>query len=107
MHTHDNTPGNLGDDRDAEVIPLPRKAFDDRESLPETGSDQPVWWYDQNRKRGGGRRYSGHVNHMHGAEAERLRGELADVVRELLDWAAQQQTGDQSSDHSTEDGEAA
>jgi hypothetical protein len=104
MHTHDNTPDNPGDDRDAEVIPLPRKAFDDRGSPPETGCDQPVWWYDQNRKRGGGRRYSGHVNHMHGADAERVRGELADVIRELLDWAAQQHT---DADHSTEDGEAA
>jgi hypothetical protein len=40
---------------------------------------------------------------MHGADAERLRGQLADVIRDLLDWAAQQHTGDQS----TEDGEAA
>lgn len=104
MYANDNAPDNPGDDRDAVVIPLPRKAPDDDiENVPQTGSDQPVWWYDQRRKRGGDRRYSGHVNHVHGAEAERLRSELADVIRDLLDWAAQQQTGD----HSTEDGEAA
>ncbi|MFC0432577.1 hypothetical protein [Kutzneria buriramensis] len=104
MHTHDNTPDTPGDDQDAVVVPLPRKALDDYiESLPETGSDQPVWWYDQKQKRGGDRTYSGHVNHVHGAEAERVRGELAKVIQELLDWAAQQQSGDQS----TEDGEAA
>lgn len=33
-------------------------------------------------------------NHIHGAEAERVRGELADMIRDLLDWAAQQQSGD-------------
>jgi hypothetical protein len=103
MNAHDNTPDNPGDDRDAVVIPLTRKAFDGMESLPGTGSGQPVWWYDQNRKRRADRTYSGQVNHIHGAEAERLRGELADVIRDLLVWAAQQHTGDQS----TEEGEAA
>jgi hypothetical protein len=72
-------------------------------NLPQTGSDQPVWWYDQSRKRGGDRKYSGHVNHSYGAEAERARAQLADLIRELLDWAAHQQSGD----HSIEDGEAA
>jgi len=104
MHSHDNTPDNPHDEHEAVVIPLPRKAPDnDIENLPETGSDQPVWWYDQRRKRGEDRHYSGHVNHIYGTEAERVRGELADVIRDLLDWAAQQQSGD----HSTEDGEAA
>lgn len=104
MHHHDNTPDNHDDDRDAVVIPLPRQAPDDDiENLPQIGSDQPVWWYNQGRKRGGDRRYSGYVNHIHGAEAERMRGELAQAIQELLNWAADQQSGD----HSTEDGEAA
>lgn len=104
MNAHDHTPDNADDDRDAVVIPLPRKAPDeDIDNLPHTCSDQPVWWYDQTRERCGDRRYSGHVNHIHGAEAERLRRELADVIRDLLDWAARRSTGDQS----TEDGEAA
>jgi hypothetical protein len=104
MNAHDDTPDNADDDRDAIVIPLPRKAPDDDvENLPHTGSEQPVWWYEQERERGCDRRYSGHVNHIRGAEAERLRGQLADVIRDLLDWVAGQPTGDQS----TEDGEAA
>ncbi|HEX5401751.1 MAG TPA: hypothetical protein VFX16_05560 [Pseudonocardiaceae bacterium] len=91
------------DDHDAVVIPLPRNASDDYlEDLPQSGSDQPVWWYDQERKHGGDRRFSGHINHVYGAEAERLRGQLADVISELLDWAARQ-----SHNESTEDGEAA
>src|SRR5690606_41172415 len=103
MHALNNIPDNADDDRDAVVIPLPRNAPDnDIENLPETGSDQPVWWYDQRRKRGEDRHYSRHVNHIYGTEAERVRGELADVIRDLLDWAAQQ-----SGDPSTEDGEGA
>ena len=104
MNAHNDIPDNPGDDRDATVIPLTRKTFDSSENPSGTGSGQPVWWYDQKRKRGNDRSYSGQVNHIHGAEAERLRGELADVIRDLLDWAVQQQ---HTGDHSTEDGEAA
>lgn len=91
------------DGEDPTPIPRPRKALHDIESLAETQADQPVWRYDQRRKRGSDRTYSGYVKHIHGAHAERLRGELAEVVQELLEWATQQQSGDQS----TEDGEAA
>lgn len=104
MYDRNNTPDDHDDNQDAVVIPLPRKAPDDDiGNLHQTGLSQPVWWYDQTRKRGGDRHFSGLVNHVHGAEAERLRGELAEVVRELLAWAAEQQSGD----HSTEDGESA
>jgi hypothetical protein len=45
MHGHDNSLDDHDDDRLAVVIPLPRKVPDDDiESLPEIGSDQPVWW---------------------------------------------------------------
>jgi hypothetical protein len=102
---HDNDGDDHHNGQDAVVIPLPRYAPDnDVENLPKTGSDQPVWWYDQKRKRGGDRRYSGYVNHIHGAEGERLRGEFAAVIGELLDWAAQQI---QNQPDSIEDGEAA
>ena len=104
MNAHNSTPDNPGDDGDAVVIPLTRKARDSKENPSETGPGQPLWWYDQKRKRGANRTYSGQVNHIHGAEAERLRGELADVIHDLLDWATQQQ---HTGDHSTEDGEAA
>lgn len=91
-------------DRDAPVIPPPRQAPDDHlEDLAQTSSDQPIWWYDQKRKRGGDRRYSGHVNHVHGAEGERLRGEFAAVIGDLLEWAAQQV---QNQSDSIADGEA-
>lgn len=99
MHTHDNP----DHDPDAVAIPRPRKRPDDDiDNLPKMAGDQPVWWYDQNRKRGRDYCYSGQINHISSAEGERLRGELADVIRDLLDWAAQQQTDKES----TEDGEA-
>lgn len=111
MCPHQNTPhepdhNDTGGCHDHEgvVVPLPRKAPDDEvENLPVIASEQAVWWYDQNRKRGGDRRFSGHINRIGGAEGERLRGELAAVIRDLLHWAAEQQ----SRDESTEDGEAA
>ncbi|MFL6122990.1 hypothetical protein [Actinophytocola sp.] len=93
------------------VIPSPRPASDDDiASLPasppqtsqqnpwenteksqkrsqETGSDDPVWWYDQPRKRGADRRYWGEVEWIGGPEADRLRDKLTEIVRDLLDWA--------------------
>jgi hypothetical protein len=103
MNAHDNTPNKPSNDRDAVVIPLPRTAPDDDiESLPPTGSDQAVWRYYQGRKRGANRSFSGHATSVGGAEGERLRGELAAVIGELLDWAARQ-----SHNESIEDGEAA
>ena len=53
-------------------------------------------------QRGSDRSYPSKVNHIHGAEAERLPDELTVVIRDLLDWATQQHTNDQS----LEDGEA-
>ncbi|MFF3574967.1 hypothetical protein [Nocardia jiangxiensis] len=72
------------------------------ENLPEAGPIQPIWGYNQSRERRSERQFSGHVRFLHGTQAERLRGELADVVGELLDRAAKQQ----SEDHSAEDGTA-
>lgn len=102
---HDHPQG--GDDGDGVVIPPPRSAADDDvDNLPETGPDQPVWWYHQTRTRGGDRRFSGRINRVGGVEGEWLRGELAAVIRELLDWAADH-SREQSDTESTEDGEAA
>lgn len=98
---HDTT---SGDEYDPVRVPRPRRApDDDAGNLPEMASDQAVWWYDQKRARGGDRRFHGHVTRVGGAEGERLRGELAAVVRDLLEWAAEQQ----SRDESTEEGDAA
>ncbi|WP_378733971.1 hypothetical protein [Nocardia brasiliensis] len=63
--------------------------------LPEMSSEIPVWSYIQQHQYGSQRSYYGHVTDIHGTEALRLRNELADITRDLLDWAAQQQSDDQ------------
>lgn len=98
----ENDPGNHHNSGDAQDfhIPSPRPAPDDDiaglpatpsksqpEPMPETGSDEPQWWYDQPRKRGGIRRYWGEVEWIGGPESDRLREKLNDIVRDLLDWA--------------------
>jgi hypothetical protein len=90
---------NSGDVHDFH-IPSPRPAPDDdiaglpaiqpkspSDAVPGTGSDDPVWWYDQPRKRGDDRRYWGEVEWIGGPEGDRLRERLNDIVRDLLDWA--------------------
>ena len=50
---------------------------------------EPEFLYDQTWKRGKRRRYNGFIERVGGAEGEQLRENLAAVVRDLLDWAAQ------------------
>jgi hypothetical protein len=87
----ENNPGNDRDDGDwANLgIPLPRPAADDDMSgLPVIDSGDPVWRYDQPRSRGrNNRHYFGHVDRIGGREGDRLRGNFAAIVRDLLDWA--------------------
>ena len=80
-----------------------RPRQENTDNVQKTGHDQGIWWYDQAKLDGGSRRFAGHVNHVGGAEGERLRAELAAVIRDLLAWAAEQR----SRDESIEDGEAA
>lgn len=108
------------------VIPSPRPAPDDDiAGLPassrqnpwentersqgtsqESGSDDPVWWYDQPRKRGVDRRYWGEVEWIHGPEAELLRDKLTEIVRDLLDWAhTERQKSETDSDDDSYSGE--
>jgi hypothetical protein len=71
------------------IIPQPRSTPDDTiEDLTEFGPDNEVWRYDQRRKRNPHRRFTGHVTRVGGIEGERLRGDLAAIIRDLLDWAA-------------------
>lgn len=49
--------------------------------------DQPSWCYSQAQKRTVSRTYSGYITYVHGAESARLRGRLAAVVNDLLQWA--------------------
>jgi hypothetical protein len=46
--------------------------------------------YNQIRNRTKNWTFSGHVRYVSGTEGDRLRGELAAVIRDLLDWAATQ-----------------
>ncbi len=112
MRTPDNSDGNINDDpdenKDAVVIPLRRKASSNNsdnsnERPPVTSPDLPIWRYKKSRKRVADQRYAGHVHYVHGARAEQLRGELADVTAQLVVWAVQQQ----SDDRSRQDGAAA
>ncbi|WP_157186707.1 hypothetical protein [Nocardia jiangxiensis] len=72
------------------------------ENFEKAGPTQLTWSYSQRRERRNERQFSGHVRFLHGAQAERLCGELADVLGELLEWAAKQQRAD----HLAEDGTA-
>jgi site-specific DNA recombinase len=54
----------------------------------EPDCDRWLWSYVQQRRKGGDRTYIGYINHVYGAEAERLRGELGTILRDLLRWAA-------------------
>lgn len=75
-----------------------------REHISRSSNSGPVWIYDQKLKRHRHQfRFSGRVIDIHGSAADRLRDELADVIRELLEWAAGEQYGGQF----LEDGEAA
>jgi hypothetical protein len=74
---------------------------------PEVGSDDPVWWYDQPRKRGGDRRYWGQVERIGGAEGDQLRRDIAAALWDLLAWATQAENSDKDSEaDSGEEGEA-
>jgi hypothetical protein len=69
----------------------PRAAETTSDIPANTGADQAKWCYDQNNKRGPGRRYSGQIRRVSGPEGERLRAELAAVMKDLLQWAAETQ----------------
>lgn len=69
---------------------LERKA---EPSRPERGPNRPPgqasWSYTGRSERGRVRHFTGHVTSLGGAAGERLQGELAVVIRDLLRWAAQ------------------
>jgi len=61
---------------------------DQHKNLENPLGDPPAWSYCQTGPRRVSRTYTGHVTYVGGAEGERLRRELAAVVRDLLEWAA-------------------
>ena len=77
---------------------------DSRDHIARTSDSDSVWIYDRKLKKHRHTcRFSGRVRSIRGSEADRLRDELADIVRELLEWAAAEQDVGQF----LEDGEAA
>jgi hypothetical protein len=74
--------------------------------VPEIGSVEPIWRYDQYGKQGKRRRYNGCVERIGGVEGELLRQNLAAAIRDLLDWAARHAEG-QRAGNADNDGESA
>ncbi|MFD5831655.1 hypothetical protein [Lentzea sp. NPDC060358] len=73
------------------IVPLPqRPPVSDTEPLCDNGSEHDEWHYNQIGNRTKSWAFSCHVRYVSGAEGDRLRGELAAVIRDLLDWAASQ-----------------
>ncbi|WP_154676222.1 hypothetical protein [Amycolatopsis benzoatilytica] len=67
-------------------------------STIEMGSRRQPWCYIDRLTRGHARGFSGQVDYIHGAAADRLRGELGLVISELLIWA-----GDESARRTARD----
>lgn len=63
------------------------QASDDAEIEPASPSRPPAWCYAQPSKRGIDRTFSGHIDRIHGTEAEMARKRLAAATTDLLRWA--------------------
>jgi len=87
----DHTPARGGEPaRDPNTADQGELAPEDHQrNLEDPLGEQPTWSYCQTGPRRISRTYTGHVTYIGGAEGERLRRELAAVVRDLLEWAAQ------------------
>ncbi|GAB4588988.1 hypothetical protein [Nocardia sp. IFM 10818] len=76
----------------------------DRGHVARISNSGTPWIYDQKLKNHRQNcRFSGRIVNIHGPEADRLRDELADIIRELLEWAA----GERDGGEFVENGEAA
>lgn len=96
-------------DEDENAAPPPQdKAEDETVDPANTAPDQALWRYHQKSTHGRDRTYSGHVMYIGGAEGQRLQGELATAIRDLLAWAvvAARNTAEESADR-RDDSEAA
>jgi hypothetical protein len=95
------SPPNDPHHRPAKPIAVGGDQLPASESPPvDTPSDQASWSYTGRIERGRVRHFSGHVTHLGGAAGERLRGELAAVISELLRWAATtSNAAEEPSDH--------
>jgi hypothetical protein len=86
----DHKPARDGDpERDPNAAGQGDPASEDQQrNLENPLGEPPAWSYCQTGPRGTSRTYTGRVTYIGGAEGERLRRELAAVVRDLLQWAA-------------------
>ncbi|XVV04506.1 hypothetical protein ACQPW3_03555 [Actinosynnema sp. CA-248983] len=89
-------------DSDAVVIPLRKKPGISGDDRAESVTGDTGWRYDEKRRGKPDRIYSGTVTRVGGAEGERIRGNLAAVLAELLTWA-----GERDGQDSREEGKAA
>lgn len=73
------------------VVPFLRKADDIAIPTPETIPGAVESTYNQTEGRSRSRwAFTGQVEYVGGAEGERMRTQLAAVLRDLLEWAAEQ-----------------
>ncbi|GDY33900.1 hypothetical protein [Gandjariella thermophila] len=68
-------------------IPHPRRSPENTEARTGTHANSGTWSYRVRRKRAGQWTFTGHLVPVAPADAERVRGELARVVQDLLVWA--------------------
>ncbi|WP_235926359.1 hypothetical protein [Actinokineospora pegani] len=73
----------------AVVIPLRKKAGISGDDRPEFVTDDTGWRYDEKRRGKPDRFYFGTVTRVGGTQGERIRGNLAAVLAELLTWASE------------------
>jgi hypothetical protein len=83
------------------LIPVQRSAspeFLDSSDRDPEGYDE--WSYDYRGKRGAAVSFTGHLIYIGGEAGERLLGELGAVLRDLLEWAYDQQQSEGQDDDS-------
>jgi len=90
----DHTPARDSDpERDPNGADQGEPAREDQsKNLENPLGESPAWSYCQTGPRRISRTYTGHVTYVDGAEGERLRRELAAIVRDLLEWASRRDT---------------
>ena len=90
----DHNPARAGEpERDPNGAGQGEPASEDQQrNLENPLGEPPAWSYCQTGARRTSRTYTGHVTPVGGTEGERLRRELAAVVRDLLEWAARRDT---------------
>ncbi|MEU7140449.1 hypothetical protein ABZ942_13435 [Nocardia sp. NPDC046473] len=70
-----------------------------RDGIARKSDYGPVWIYDQKLNNHRHHcQFAGRIITIHGSEADRLRNQFAEIIDELLAWAAREQEGGQFQD---------